>query len=211
MVREKKKEITRRTIMEVGFKLYAERGIELVTLPEIAGASIVGRATIFRYFNSKLELVIAIGAWKWEEYIKEYDEMIDEKDIQKMTGAEYLKLFLDSFLDLYRNHSDILRFSYYFNSFVRNEKDALAHMQPFINVVNELKKAFHEMYERGKQDGTLNTEISEEEMFSSSFHIMLAAVTRYAIGLIYISEKTNQEKEVERLEKMILREFTREK
>ena len=54
-------------------------------------------------------------------------------------------------------------------------------------------------------------DISEEEMFSSSFHIMLAAVTRYAIGLIYISEKTNQEKEVERLEKMILREFTREK
>jgi hypothetical protein len=94
---------------------------------------------------------------------------------------------------------------------VRNEKDALAHMQPYINVVNELKKAFHEMYERGKQDGTLNTEISEEEMFSSSFHIMLAAVTRYAIGLIYISEKTNPEKEVERLEKMILREFTREK
>lgn len=211
MVRERKKEITRRTIMEEGFKLYAERGIELVTLPEIADASIVGRATIFRYFNSKLELVIAIATWKWEEYIKEYDEMIDEKDIQKMTGAEYLKLFLDSFLDLYRNHSDILRFNYNFNSFVRNEKDAPAHMQPYINVVNELKKAFHEMYERGKQDGTLNTEISEEEMFSSSFHIMLAAVTRYAIGLIYISEKTNPEEEVERLEKMILREFTREK
>ena len=196
--------------MEEGFKLYAERGIELVTLPEIADASVVGRATIFRYFNSKLELVIAIATWKWEEYIKEYSETVDEEKLQEMTGAEHLRFYLDSFLDLYRNHRDILRFNYNFNSFVRSEKGTPEEMRPYTHMVDSLSREFHELYVRGARDGTLNTEISEEEMFSSSFHIMLAAVTRYAVGLMYVSEKTDPERELERLEKMMLQEFTRE-
>ena len=208
MIGDKKKTITRQTIMEEGFKLYAERGIELVTLPEIADASIVGRATIFRYFNNKLELVISIASYKWEEYIKAYQDNTDEADIQKLSGAEWLKLYLDSFLDLYRNHADLLRFNYNFNIFVRNEKGTPEQMQPYMHIVDKLGGQFHEMYERGMKDGTLNTEIPEQEMFSTTFHIMLAAVTRYAVGLVYVYENADPEKELVRLEKMLLREFT---
>lgn len=211
MIRETKKEITRRTILEEGFKLYAERGIELVTFPEIADASLVGRATIFRYFNSKLELVVAIATWKWEEYIKAYDETAGEETIRNMTGAEHLRFYLDSFLDLYRNHGDILRFNYNFNSFVRSEKGTPEQMRPYMHMVDLLGNMFHELYERGARDGTLNTDVSEEEMFSSTFHIMLAAVTRYAVGLVYVFENTDPEKELVRLKNMMLREFTRER
>ena len=77
-----------------------------------------------------------------------------------------------------------------------------------MHVVDELGKDFHDLYLRGLKDGTLNKEIPEEEMFSSTFHIMLAAVTRYAVGLVYDSEKTDPEKELVRLKNMLLREFT---
>lgn len=208
MIREKKKEITRRTIMEEGFRLYAEKGIELVTLPEIADASIVGRATIFNYFNSKLELVIAIAAWKWEEYINQRAETADKELLRKMTGAEWLKYYLDSFFDLYRRHGDLLRFNYNFNHFVRNEKGSPEQMKPYLHVVEALGREFHALYERGRGDGTLNMDVPEEEMFSSTFHIMLAACTRYAVGLVYVYENADPEKELIRLEKMLLREFT---
>lgn len=211
MIREKKKEITRRTIMEEGFKLYAERGIELVTLPEIADASVVGRATIFRYFNSKLELVIAIATWKWEEYIKAHDESIDKHALERMTGAEFLKFYLDAFLDLYWHHSDIFRFNYNFNSYMRSEKGTSEQIRSYTRMIDSLSIQFHELYERGAKDGTLNTDIPEKEMFSSSFHIMLAAVTRYAVGLVYVYENADPDKELVRLENMLLREFTREK
>ena len=46
--------------MEKGFELFTERGIESVTMQEIADASLVGRATLFNYFNSKVDLVIAL-------------------------------------------------------------------------------------------------------------------------------------------------------
>jgi len=47
--------------------------------------------------------------------------------------------------------------------------------------------------------------------FSSSFHIMLAAVTRYAVGLVYILEQgSDPETELEMLENMLLKEYTKQ-
>ena len=41
---------------------------------------------------------------------------------------------------------------------------------------------------RAKQDGTMRTDLPEEEVFSTTLHLMLAVVTRYAVGLVYIPE-----------------------
>ena len=93
------KQEKRLRIMEAGFELFSQRGIELVTMPNVAEASGVSRATLFRYFPSKLELVIAIGTWKWEEYIRWHSALLTPEELAQMTGAERLKFFLDSFLD----------------------------------------------------------------------------------------------------------------
>ena len=63
------------------------------------------------------------------------------------------------------------------------------------------------VYERAEQDHTIRTDESEEEMFSTTLHLMLAAVTRYSIGLVYIPENgSDAEKELEKLkEAMMLR------
>lgn len=199
-------------ILDAGFKLFSERGIELVTMPEIAEASGVSRATLFRYFPSKLELVVAIGTRKWEEYINWHDSTRTPEEFAQSTAADRLRFFLDSFLDLYRNHSDILRFNYNFNSFLRYEAGTAEQKQPYMRMVEALGAQFHELYRLGKADGTLNTDISEQAMFSSSFHIMLAAVTRYAVGLVVVYENiSDPESELVMLEELLLSRFTRER
>ena len=77
-----------------------------------------------------------------------------------------------------------------------------------MQVVNKLAVLFHGVYKRGMKDGTLNASISEEEMFSGCFHIMLAASTRYAVGLVYISENTDPEKELVMLKRLLFLEYT---
>lgn len=74
-------------------------------------------------------------------------------------------------------------------------------------MVDALGTQFHELYERGTKDGTLNTDIPEYTMFSSTFHIMLAAVTRYAIGLAVVNS-SNPESELVMLAEMMLTRFT---
>ena len=194
-------------ILDVGFKLFAERGIGQVILPEVAKAADVGNATLFRYFPTKTELVIAIAIRRWESFIKWHNSLLTSEETQNLTGAEYLKFFLDSFLELYRNHKDILRFNYEFNAFVCGAEWTDEQKQPYLQMVDALSRQFHDLYERGMRDGTLNAEIPEQTMFSSVFHIMLAAITRYAVGLAVVNE-SNTESELIMLSKMMLKEFT---
>ena len=58
----------RQRILNAGFELFSTHPIESVTMPEVAEKSGVGRATLYRYYSSKTELVIAIGSWKWADF-----------------------------------------------------------------------------------------------------------------------------------------------
>lgn len=200
-----------RHIMETAYRLFSEKGIAPVTIVEIAKASGIGKATLFRYYPSKLDLVIAIATWKWEEYIDLRVFLLPPEEKANITGAEWLHFFLDSFLDLYQNHSDILRFNYDFNSFLRYEAGSEEQILPFTSMVDKLGETSHELYERGMKDGSLNTDISEQSMFSSIFHIMLAAVTRYAVGLVYMYEGSDPASELVMLEELLLSRFVSQK
>lgn len=48
----------------------------------------------------------------------------------------------------------------------------------------------------------------KEEMFSTTLHLMLAAATRYAIGLVYIPEEGfDAERELEKLKEALLMRY----
>ena len=64
------------------------------------------------------------------------------------------------------------------------------------------------MYLKAKQDKTLRTDDPEEKMFSTTIHLMLAAVTRYAVGLVYIPESGfDAMEELETQKRAIFREY----
>ena len=209
-MRDKEKDAAEKAIrqqhaMETAFHLFAENGIDQVTMPDIAKESGVGRPSLYRYFSSKVDLVIAIGTSKWEEYIASHNATITQEERSRMTGAETLRWYMDAFLDLYRNHSNFLRFNYYFNSYLRREGPTQEQMAGFLRLVDGLGADFHELYQKGMADGTLRSDIPEDFMFSSTFHIMLAAVTRYAVGLVY--KGTNPDSELVLLDNALLREY----
>ena len=67
---------------------------------------------------------------------------------------------------------------------------------------------FHGLYEKGKSDGTIYTDLPEEKMFATTSHIMLAVAVRYAQGLVYAAEhEADRTEEYELLKHMIMREY----
>ena len=186
----------RKRIMETGFNIFSERGIEAVTMPEVAEASGVSRATLYRYFPTKLDLVLAIGLETWADYINYRMELIAPETNANWTAAEFLGYFLDSFIDLYRHHRDLLRFNYDLNSFMRKESGAAQVIGIYQEIAVGVRAQFHDLFERGKKDGTIRTDLQEESMFSGPFHIMLAAITRYSVGLLYLTRPEEEEREL---------------
>ena len=60
--RVRKKAEIRSRIVSVAVRLFAERGIEAVTVDEIAEAADVGKGTIYNYFQAKEDIVVAFMA-----------------------------------------------------------------------------------------------------------------------------------------------------
>ncbi len=194
----------RRRILEISFKLFAEHGIDAITMPQIAEASGIGRASLYRYYSTKTDLLVAISAWVWKE--STYESYI-QLDRENATAAQELEFFLDSFIDLYQKHGDILRYNQFFNVFLATHGNLDMNVQPFIDVISHVGALFHETYLKGQEDKTIRTQIPEKEMFETMLHLMLAAATRYAVGLVY-GQKADAEPELVILKSMLLERYT---
>lgn len=173
---------TQKKILRAAFRVFAERTIDAVNLTDVALEAGVAMTTVYRYYSTKEKLVLEVGAWVWKQYTEnDYARL----ELPGRTAVEDYEYYLDSFIDLYRNHRDILRFNQFFNIYVQRESIPPEYMRPYNDVIEAIEHRFHAMYERAKEDGTLRTDIPEREMFSVTLHLMLAVVTRYAVGLVY--------------------------
>ncbi|MCR5297573.1 MAG: TetR/AcrR family transcriptional regulator [Clostridiales bacterium] len=198
----------RENILKAGFRLFSDKGIESVTMNDVAKEAGVGVATLYRYYATKPELVLGVCTASWTEYLGEALRLSDPAQTPGFTAAHRLRFYLDVFIDLYRNHKDMLRFNQFFNIYLRTEPSAFR-MDEFNGMVGSLKTRFHQLYELGMRDGTLRKDISEDILFSSTIHIMLAAVTRYAVGLAYMPEDgADPESELILLRDLFLDRFT---
>ena len=198
----------RREAMQTeGFRLFAQHGIEGVSMQQIADASGVGIATLYRYYNTKLALVLDIGAKKWDAFGAYVLRLREERDISSKTAAEEFALYLECYIELYRNHKDLLRFNQNFNNYVQHEGATKEQLAPYLAAIGTFVRMFHALYEKAKLDGTLRTDLAEDKMFAATSHIMLAVAVRYAQGLLYSRNEQDRTEEYELLKQMIINEY----
>ncbi len=198
----------REAMLREGFRLFSEKGIEAVPMQEVAKACGLGIATLYRYYNTKLALVLDIGTRQWTDYLAYAQDLSRELGTEKWTAAKEMEFYLDFYIDLYRNHKDLLRFNQNFNNYVQHEGATKEQMAPYLTSVGRLGGLAHRIYEKGKQDGTIRTDMPEAKMFATTAHIMLAVGVRFAQGLLYDAEnEADRTEEFEFVKRMILREY----
>ncbi len=195
----------RERMLETGFRIFSEKGIEPVPMQEVADACGLGIATLYRYFSTKPTFVIAIGAKKWEEYFREVEKEYARRGGEMMNAAEELEFYLSAYIVLYRQHQDVLRFNQNFNGYILHERVSPEQLAPYLQAIAPFTRKFHRVYEKGLQDGTIRTEESETTMFNATMHIMLAVCGRYAQGvLVNTGDPEDLTRELMILKRMIL-------
>lgn len=198
----------RKELLEKGYELFSTKSIEAVGMRDVAKAVGCGSTSGYRYYGSKPDFVVAVATWKWEQFQKENRKRRPRANFEGMTAAEIFEFYLDSFLLLYKNNRDLLRFNQFFNVYVQSEHIEAETLRPYQEMIGRVRKRFHEMYLKAEKDKTLRTDETEEKMFSKTLHLMLAAVTRYAVGLVYIPESGfDAMEELETQKRAIFREY----
>ncbi|WP_233552705.1 TetR/AcrR family transcriptional regulator [Jiangella rhizosphaerae] len=104
-------------VLDAAARLFAERGVDGVTMDAVAAAAGVGKGTVFRRFGDKAGLAVAL----LDERERELQEAIlfgpaplgpgDHGDATAPAPAERLAAFVDAYLDYALDHLDLLRMS----------------------------------------------------------------------------------------------------
>ena len=100
-IREKKKQKTRREITRCAEKLFSEKGFNAVTMEEIAAAAFVGVGTLYNYYGSKGELLVATMTRLTEEILADAAPMVVSAPAEaKLAIADLLQTYMDGFVSV---------------------------------------------------------------------------------------------------------------
>ena len=192
-------------LLEAGFSLFSARSIEAVKLTEIAEKAGLGIVTLYRYFKTKPALVIELGTKMWHEYYVEVEKAYAARNGSAMNAAEEMEFFIDSIIELYRSHKDVLKFNRNFDTYVKHQECTAEQMRPYNEAVNVFARKFHVVYEKAMKDGTLDIRVSERRLFVGTLYAVLSVAGKFAEGLVYPSEDHhNMLDELQMIKQMIL-------
>ena len=202
----------RAKLLETGFRLMSARTIEAVKLAEVAEAAGVGIATLYRYFKTKPDLVIELGTALWRRYYVEVEKAYAARGGDRMNAAEEMEFFLDSIIELYRSHKDVLKFNRNFDTYVKHEECTAEQMRPYNEAVNVFARKFHTVYLKAQKDGTLDIHVSEKRLFVNTLYTVLSVAGKYAEGLVYPPDgEHDMTEELLMLKRMIVDSMRRRK
>ena len=200
---------TREALLQASYTLFTQKNIDSVSMEELAKAAGYGVATLYRYYGSKPRLVVAVATWKWSGVLDASQWQSLRSHTEGKTAAQIYDAFLDLFLELYRDNRELLRFNQFFNIYIRSERVDAETLSPYRQMIRGFEEQFHALYKKAGQDRTLRTDVPEETMFRTTLHLMLAAVTRYAVGLVYQPESDAEaQAELQTMKHALQREYT---
>ena len=204
-----------RHIIECTFNLFAEKGIESITMNEIAAQAEIGVASLYRYFSTKEDLAIecAIYAWKSEEEI--FSDIFSSPDYDDLSGYEQMKIILGIFPRVLTTQEPFFRFVYYFDSFVKRQKVSLESLSAYEGTINGLKAIVIRSLKKGREDGSITygkskneviANASDDEIYFTYMHSLFALAQKLSLSgeMLYMDKLVPATRQVELLINVML-------
>ena len=168
----------RKHIIECSFGLFAENGIENISMNEIAAQAEIGVASLYRYFQTKEDLAIEVAIYAWQLEEKIFEKEFENNDFNLLDGFEQVRTLLELFEAAVVSQRSFFRFVYYFDSFITKEEVPVEKLRPYERMVNSINAIVIDSFFKGRKDESIkfndvdNFVISESNDLEMCFTIM---------------------------------------
>lgn len=174
----------RKKIILTAFHLFCKRGIVDVSLTEVAREANVGESTIYRYFENKTNLVLECFIKLWDLIMSQVEQAAKSTDhYESLTGYEQIKVWIESFRQLYLNNSDFILFSYEAKLYLLRHKVRLNQYQQDV-LMHSIKGPCLAALEKGKTDGSIPIRENNEDIF----YAMWGSIRGYIVKIVIYGE-----------------------
>lgn len=214
-VREQKTVARKRVIVECAFGMFAEKGIDNISMNDIAEESGIGVASLYRYFQTKEELAIEVATYAWNIEKAVFTGVFSSEQYGALDGFNQISELLEVFEDALVTQRSFFSFVYYFDSFIKKENVQSDRLTEYEAAIAETNMIVVHALEKGINDGSISFRESEnevlakastQEMFITMMHSLFCLAQKLSIsGELLSQDKTVEERrQIEILINMIL-------
>lgn len=186
-LREQKKKATKAAIMEAAINLFGERGYESTSVSALAKAAGIGKGTIYSYFASKNEILLAFCE---EELAFIHDEIRDKLDPAAPLAEKMLLVLMSDFRFVTRNKEfgrTLIR-ELTFPKEITIEKSRMIE-ERFLNL-------FVSIFKEGQERGQLRRDIELIVTGGHFYALYLMALSAWYSGRLHSEEDVRESLEL---------------
>ncbi len=186
--REERKGERKDHILSCALTVFMSQGLESTTMKDIADASEIGIATLFRYFPTKKQLIIDAATILWKQEFMQLPIYLP-KDYENMSGIEQFKSLLEVFIFHYKKTPEVFRFLEQFDNYIANESVGFEQLVEVERVMLTLKEPITKAILKGRQDGTIRSDFDLSLFYMTSMHTMMSIIQKFILrGTIVYSD-----------------------
>ena len=186
--------VVRKDILENALNLYWEKGIDNVSIYEIAKYSSVSRAAIYREFNKSSNLKVLT--------LREYEKLVASQYYNSFNNTRNLPKLLITYIDeQLKGKNRIHPYCYLYTTRSLQcslEKDTKKELN---RIYNKLEESICVAVERGKKDKLVNNILNTKDMAK--------AINSHLMNVIVMDRADVSKKEIKNITKLFIHSITR--
>ena len=185
---EQLRENNKKLVTEKALECFIENGIEKTKVSDIARRSGLTERSIFRYFATKTDIVIAASFLYWEKAEKYTREALEKERRADLTGIEQIRVILYAYSSLLLADPRGIRFSL-------DAEVALYNAGKYHEVVNRPPEKYEtyagplaQAVQVGIADGTVNPHANIKQLYYNAYDSILGMMQRLTVGVPSVTE-----------------------
>lgn len=199
---DKKKIFKKKIMLDIALKLFSENGIEQTNMTDIAKASNVGVATLYRYFSNKNNLVVETGIEAWYQINTKYKKDVDDIMNTEIKGIRKLENLMNLFYEIFTKEKNFVCFLDGFDNYIVNNNISIDSLVNYEKEVLKIDPYIQEIYKSGIDDQTIKR-IDDIDLFIKTIGHTLIALSQKVFIRNKIVTNDSKEKLLDEMKLMI--------
>ncbi len=163
-------------ITDIAMKLFLEKGIESTSMEEIADYGTISKVTIYKYFPTKLDIVIGVVRKYLVNNTRYMSEELFNEDYYKKSGLEQVRMYLMVYAQIHQENNNILPFFSELDMLISKDKVSEPWYDEVVNSFSDYTRYFEEAFEKGIRDGSILKRIDNAKDLYPIYRDMIQGV-----------------------------------